>query len=107
MCRPCGAGCCRPGYGVGRESAVCIANGENGKSMRVSWSRWMEVFMTGWRAAWFLDEHGRRCQRRYAGAAGARGDDLGGGSSVACLGEEIRHTGGAVYGSEERRVGKE
>src|SRR5271165_2853578 len=43
-----------------------------------------------------------RRQRRYAGAPGARGDDLGSGGSVACLGEEIRRTGGAVYGLEER-----
>src|SRR6516165_2720324 len=49
MCRPCGAGCCRPGYGVGHGSGGCIASGENGKSMRVSWCRLMEVFMTGWR----------------------------------------------------------
>ena len=47
--RPCGAGCCRPGYGAGHGSRGCIASGGNGKSMRVSWCRWMEVFMTGWR----------------------------------------------------------
>src|ERR1700730_13935779 len=29
------------------------------------------------------------------------GDGLGGGGSVARLGQEIRHTGGAVYGLEE------
>ena len=40
---------CRPGYGVEHGSRGCIASGENGKSMRVSWCSWMEVFTTGWR----------------------------------------------------------
>src|SRR6266478_1544615 len=35
--------------GVGRASGVCIASGENGKSMWGNWCRWMEVFTTGWR----------------------------------------------------------
>jgi transposase len=43
------AGCCQKGCGVGRGSGGRIASGGNGKSIRVSWCRWMEAFMTGWR----------------------------------------------------------
>ena len=35
--------------GLWRGSGVCIASGENGKSMWGNWCRWMEVSTTGWR----------------------------------------------------------
>jgi hypothetical protein len=48
MRRPCGAGCCQKGYGVGSGNGACIASGENGKHMWVNcyYYRWTEVSTT-------------------------------------------------------------
>ena len=101
---PCGAGCCQKGYGVGRGSGVCIARARTERACgRASADGWkFSRLVGGTRAGGALMNMVDDASGETLGRMGSEETIWAAAGVLRACGPEIRHTGGAVHGLEER-----